>query len=239
MASTTVSTGMSFSRSTASAVMSMFTAAPLSLNSTWITAFETVSSSMVSRPLPVSTTGRGPVDGQDASGERRAVSRRDRARADRRASPVAHLGERPVDTGRGHLEDVGARHELLVIVEETADRTAGIGDTVEVHTAVAIDDDANDAARTGLGHRDVLQIESGVREHGVQRLGEPVPVAEALEPLLVTILPPPCEVVVVLCGGALCCTAAMGTASPPREASGPEGTTRGAPLTNHELAPLG
>ena len=71
------------------------------------------------------------------------------------AAPVPGRGERPVDAGRADLEDVRRAERaglgLVELVERLGDGLADLGDVVEGDAAVAVDDDADDAALAGGG----------------------------------------------------------------------------------------
>ncbi len=84
------------------------------------------------------------------------------------APPVARVGERPVDTGRPHLERVGLLPHHLGVVEHLRHLPRGIGDVVQADAAVAVDGDPEHAAPAGRGEVHILQVEA----HRGERLDE-------------------------------------------------------------------
>ena len=94
----------------------------------------------------------------------RAVAQRRRDQAADVAAPVPRLGERPVDARRGDLEHVRRAEQRRVArrgVQGLGDDAADVGDVVEGDAAVAVDDDAHDAALAGRGDGEVLEVVAG------------------------------------------------------------------------------
>ena len=79
------------------------------------------------------------------------------------------LGERPVDAGAGHLEDVGgAAHAVVVRVEHLGDGAADLGDVVEGDPLVAVDDHPDDAAAARRGDDELLEVVAGAADDGAR-----------------------------------------------------------------------
>ena len=130
--------------------------------------------------LPCASTASvdaGVVDGGDPPGDLSAEPAGPDGDGDQPADvapPVPRLGERPVDAGAGHLEHVGrAAHAVVVGVEHLGDRAADLGDVVEGHALVAVDDDADDAAPAGRGDDELLQVVPGGGDDGLDPAGQP------------------------------------------------------------------
>ena len=110
------------------------------------------------------------------------------------AAEVPRVGERPVDTRRADLEDVGGGTHLVGVVEGGADRAGGVGHLVEGqgrHRAgvvgqpepgqVAVDRDAHQAPLARRGHRDVLDQQTQVGKRLLGQVVDPATVVLAAQ----------------------------------------------------------
>src|SRR6266568_3958104 len=81
------------------------------------------------------------------------------------------IGERPVDTRRGHLERVGRVAHRVPRVEPGRQLAADLGDVIEADSAVGVHHDAQHPAAPGGDDLDALQVHVDRLQHGLDQAG--------------------------------------------------------------------